>query len=301
MLAGMTPSPSRPRPGPRAARHAAALLGVLLAAPCAAAPLRLPPSACDAGRLFAGGFEQGGARSSGGSGGASGGELVRSASAAGLGTRSYYLHVPASYRPGEPTPLLVALHGAAGPGAADAAARAARSDWSQVAEAGGFLVLAPVASGTYGGWVPAADGAWLAAALDDAAAAYSVDLGRRMLWGFSAGAHWGYALVLDNPGSFSGFAASAGVLEAYACDAPGAPSCAALLGAQPWPTPIAIRVGQDDPLRARARSDRGRLHDHGWQEPGTLSYAEPSGGHTYSAVQLAESWQHLCRFALPPD
>lgn len=282
------------------ARCAAAVAALLLAAAAAAAPVGLPASACQAGRLFAGGFEHAAADPSAGHGGLFPGDLARSVHVAGLGTRRYYLHVPPAYRPGQPMPLLVALHGAAGADAADAAARAARSHWSAVADQGGLLVLAPVASGAQGGWSPAADGAWLAAAMDDVAGAYDVDRSRQLLWGFSAGAHWGHALVLDNPGVFAGFAASAGALEAYACDAPGAPGCAELLGSQPWPTPLVLRVGRDDPLRPFVASDRARFLAHGWSEPGLLDYAEFAGGHTYAVDHLHQAWARLCRFAVAP-
>ena len=267
----------------------------------AAETVALPASACQAERLFSSGFDRTAVQGSGGSGGLVSADLDRVVSVAGLGARSYLLHLPPSYDPTQPMPLLVALHGAAGsPALADPVARALRLHWSPVADAGGFMLLVPVASGSSGGWSPGRDGAWLAAALDDVAAAYAVDTSRRLLWGFSAGAHWGYALALGNPELFAGFGAHAGALQAYACDSSGAPECAELLQQVQPQLPIAIRVGNGDPLRTHAVADRSRLLSAGWSSPGSLDYAQFSGGHTYAEPHLAEAWSHLCRAAVLP-
>src|SRR5262245_1919931 len=64
------------------------------------------------------------------SGGSGGAELPVNQQVAidvnGLGTRNYYLHLPASYRADRAWPLLIALHGAGGPGTADSAAATVR-------------------------------------------------------------------------------------------------------------------------------------------------------------------------------
>lgn len=260
---------------------------------------RLPASACSAERIFHGGFDRA-PLASGGSGGSWPGEVTRAVVVGGA-ARQYLLYVPSAYRPGRPLPLLVALHGA--PGSATLAPMAAgtvRTDWSPVADEGGFLVLAPIASGASGGWSPLADTPVLAAALDDVAAAYAVDVSRVLLWGYSAGGHWGYDLALRNPDVFAGFGASAGVLQGYACDTAGAPPCSQLLVGVSPRLPVVIRVGASDPLRDHARADRGRLGTGGWQEGDTLDYAEFAGGHVYEAAQLQEVWSRLCRFAVDP-
>src|SRR5581483_8436112 len=149
--------------------------------------------------VFVAGFETGEApvphQASGGSGGLYAGDISRQVSVAGLGTQTYYLHIPLHYKPNHPWPLVVALHGAGGPNTSDVYARTVRSDWGGVGEAGGFLVIAPVGTdSTGGGWIePGAGGEGpsdydiVAAAIADTEAAYNVDLDRVYLWGYSAG------------------------------------------------------------------------------------------------------------------
>lgn len=313
-MIGAMPDPARPsirlsirlsiRPAApvraRPLRWLAAAVLLASAAPALAQhTARLPASACSAERIFHGGFDRA-PLASGGAGGSWPGDVTRAVVVGGE-ARQYLLHVPTSYRPGRPMPLLVALHGAPGSAAlAPMAAETVRTDWSAVAHDGGFLVLATIASGASGGWSPQADTPMLAAALDDVAAAYSVDVSRVLLWGYSAGGHWGYDLALRNPDVFAGFGASAGALQGYACDTGGAPACTQLLAAVSPRLPVVIRVGGDDTLREYVRADRGRLATAGWQEGDTLDYAEFAGAHVYETAQLHQVWSRLCRFAVDP-
>jgi len=73
---------------------------------------------------------------SGGAGGAYPGKLTRTLHIAGLGSgmQDYYVYIPTSYTPGRPTPLMLALHGAAPYGSAGSYAATIRDNWSGVAE-----------------------------------------------------------------------------------------------------------------------------------------------------------------------
>lgn len=183
-------------------------LTLLLLAPAspAATTVRLPASYCPAGEaVFHDGFETVAVPqdASHGSGGGAPGNVTRTVAVPGVGSRSYYLRTPPGYTPARAWPLLLALRGASAPASMAAAAQQVRGDWSRWADAQGFIVLAPVGNSTQGGWGANGDGAEIGAALDDAFASYNVERSRVYLWGFSAGAHYGHALALDNTDFFA--------------------------------------------------------------------------------------------------
>jgi poly(3-hydroxybutyrate) depolymerase len=203
------------------------------------------------------------------------------------------LHVPAGYRPDTPAPLVLALHGAPGSAAAaPSAAAAVRTMWTVLAERVGAIVLAPIAGGSQGGWVPGRDTPAIACALGEVERRYAVDLDRRYLWGFSAGGHYGHALALGNAGRFAAYAVNAGALQALSCSATaGNPNdCAVLLPQALRPIPASLRVGTSDPLRGYLQADSGRLELAGWERPGQLSYSEFLGGHTVSVADAEAAW-----------
>lgn len=285
-------------------------LALLFAAPAlpAATTVRLPASYCPAGdAVFHDGFETATVPQdpSHGSGGAYPGNVTRTIAVPGVGSRSVYLRVPPGYTPARSWPLLLALRGASAPASMAAAAQQVRADWSGWADAQGFIVLAPVGNSTQGGWGASGDGAEIGAALDDAFASYNVERSRVYLWGFSAGAHYGHALALDNTDFFAAYGVSAGSLEQYACTDDGSypPTCAALLsGAQPK-IPVDIHLGNSDPLASppyTAAGDPQRFRAHGWVDGKTLFHVPFAGGHAYTVAQLGEIWNHLCPFALGP-
>jgi poly(3-hydroxybutyrate) depolymerase len=280
---------------------------VVALATCAAAPAQrtvtLSASACanPGTLLFAHGFDVADTApsdASGGRGGAYPGNHTRTVVVGGA-SKSYYLYVPSAYDPARPWPLLVALHGAAGsPANAATYAQAVRADWSGTANANGFVVLAPVASGASGGW-NGADYAALDAALADAAGAYNLERTRVYLWGFSAGGHFGHDLALTNPGVFAAYGVHAGTLVAYACDAIGAPPCAYLLGNLARKVPVDIHIGRSDAgIYPYASADAGRFATHGWTTE--LSYVEFDGAHAYALAHFPEVWSHVCRHAVVP-
>jgi len=288
------------------------IVGAILAAavPATAAAAQtvvLPASACpQSDPLFASGFETAPAipaQPSHGSGGVWPGAVTRTISVTGLGTRSYYLYLPASYAPTQSWPLLLALRRANAQTAT--AAQQTRNSWSAQADAAGFIVVAPVGNSTQGGWGASGDLAEISAVLDDALAHYNVEQSRIYLWGFSAGAHYGHGLALDNADYFAAYGVSAGSLEQYACTDNGSspPTCNALLaGVQPK-IPVDIHLGSSDPLYSppyTAAGDVTRFQNNGWVRNRNLYYTVFSGGHIYTPAQLGEIWNHLCPFALAP-
>jgi hypothetical protein len=206
--------------------------------------------------------------------------------------RSVRLHVPASYDPAQPAPLVLVLHGASGSSAtAPAAADAMRTLWTVLAEREGAIIVAPVAGGAQGGWVPTRDTPMIACALALVASRYAVDLDRRFLWGFSAGAHYGHALALGNAGRFAAYAVNAGALHALACTPAGSPNqCETLLPQALRPIPVSLRVGSNDGLRGYVLGDQGRLLAAGWEMPAQLQYAEFVGGHTVAVPDVEAAW-----------
>jgi poly(3-hydroxybutyrate) depolymerase len=257
--------------------------------------VRLPRHLCAAQTLFEGGFEaHWSPQSSAGSGGASG--LVQREIALGSGgTRSYHLAVPTGIDlagEGVALPLVVALHGAAGAGLADQAAQSTRNLWSDQAQTHGFMVIAPAASGSQGGWVPSIDFAQIDSALEDALLAYPVDTTRIHLWGFSAGGHVAHALALQrDPQRYAGYAINAGALDAYA----GASAPAFAIRH----TPLSLRVGNNDPLLDFVLTDQQRFISAGWTLGHDLQLVVFAGGHALSAADPAAHWAFLCPLATP--
>jgi len=207
-------------------------------------------------------------------------------------TRDMLLFVPVDYDAARALPLVVVLHGAPGSAAAaPAAADSMRTLWSVLAEREDVIVLAPIAAGSQGGWVPDRDQPAIACALAELARRYPIDLDRRYLWGFSAGAHFGHALALGNAGRFAAYAINAGALYALACGATGTTfDCATTLPGALRPLPVSLRVGRSDSLRTYVEGDRGRLLQAGWTDGAELSYGEFSGGHSVSIADAEAAW-----------
>ena len=284
----------------------ALLIGSIAAT--AASTVPLPASLCDADVVFAASFEQTPpvpADPSNGSGGLYPGGQSRVINVPGLGTHIVYLYVPTTYSPTSAMPLLLAMHGTTGNSAtAPAAAQQVRDDWSSVAESGGFIVMAPAASGANGSWEPAVDVPVISAAIDDTEARYDIERSRIDMWGYSAGGHLAHALALENTDFFAAYGVSAGALTQYACTDSGAPppSCAALLGGAQPKIPVDIHIGFNDPLYLfyGADGDNARFQAGGWIPEQTLFWRPFLGGHTYSVAQLGEIWANVCPFALGP-
>lgn len=260
--------------------------------------------------IFVNGFQSAGAITrlpSNGSGGALG-NSSRTVSVPGYGSQTVYVYVPASYSPAHPVPLVLALHGQAGPGQGDAAAQTARTTWTPVANANGFIVVAPVGAGSLGGWVapPSSPSDYdiFAAAIADAEAAYNIDRTRRLGWGFSAGGHVLYDIVFNRVGppvsidTFASIGISAGALSSFACSTPA--ECEAIVAAAQRYIPIDIHVGSNDSFATPAMDDYELFQANGWTDFGNLWFTLFVGTHNYATSQLVEIWSHLCPFqALP--
>lgn len=215
-------------------------------------------------------------------------------------SRTYYAYVPEGYSPAKPLPVLLALHGAAGAGTAPTNAKLLRDAWAPTAEARGFIVAAPISTGSGGGWVPERDYYTMAAVLEDLAARYNIDRSRIHAWGFSAGGHVLHDIALNqwlpNLGmdTFAAYAVAAGVLEAYACDS--ATSCNALLDAAARRIPVTLRVGVADPYRNAMQANRDRFAARGWTLGESLGWAVLDGGHEVFVSDFNATWDFLCPF-----
>ncbi|MCX7557475.1 hypothetical protein OS187_11735 [Xanthomonadaceae bacterium JHOS43] len=273
---------------------------------------RLPPWVCGQAPLplFFDGFETGDGvyrEPSEGSGGAFPGAQTRSVTVAGQ-ARSYYLYIPNGYPFADAVPLLMVLHGAGGAGTAPAAASGLRDVWSGTAQAGQFIVVAPVASGASGGWVPASDYPMFKAVIEDMAMHYDIDLSRVHGWGFSAGGHVMHDLALRERGSapdirtFAAYGVSAGVLPALVCNGTGLPGCNSFLPQVPRRIPVVLRVGNSDAYFAYVQADANAFTNAGWVSGSTLDFASFAGGHVLPpASQLQAAWQFFCPFQRLPD
>lgn len=286
-------------------RFIAAASMLAAAAPAGAlSTARLPGWVCGQGAppLFFDGFESGDAfhrEPSYGSGGAYPGAQARSVAVFGQ-PRDYYLYVPTGYPFAAPAPLLLVLHGAGGAGTAPAAAQWLRDQWSAQAQAGGFLVAAPVASGSQGGWSPSFDYPMFQAILDDIAARYDIDLSRIHGWGYSAGGHVMHDLALRQRSgvpdirTFAGYGISAGVLQQWACQPPA--NCPALLAQAARKIPVDLRVGTQDYYYPAVQADRDAFLAAGWSAGDTLNYGDFPEGHLVFPWHFPDTWQFLCPF-----
>lgn len=255
---------------------------------------------------------------SSGSGGAATMDQTLFVTVPGFGNHTYYLHLPPDYTPNRPWPLLIALHGAGGPGTAPAAASAVRAEWAPIADANGFIVAAPVASGSSGGWTAPAnlgdtptDYEAIAAVRDDIEATFNIERTRRYLWGYSAGGHVVHDLVQNGWGGFdattvAAYAVNAGALRAVTCNVtqPAVytrPTCTTLLSSQPRRANVLLRVGNSDNVvpPSEIQADRDRFTANGWVLGTHVSYTTFVGGHVYAGT-LAPVWPKLCPVAVIP-
>lgn len=299
----------------------AGIFAALAAAPVSAAStVVLPAWVCDTpDTIFRSGFEEEVIvphDPSNGSGGAATSDQTLVVAVPGFGNHSYQLHLPTGYTPSRPWPLLIALHGAGGPGTAPAAAAAVRDEWAPIADANGFVVAAPVASGGSGGWTAPANGAdvptdyeAIAAVRDDVEAKFNVERTRRYLWGYSAGGHIAHDLVQNGWAGFdastvAAYAVSAGALSAVTCDVTqpqiySRPTCNALLGSQPRRAHVLLRIGNSDSptLITQVQTDRNRFTANGWVLNTNVFYTTFVGGHVYAGT-LAPVWPKLCPVAV---
>jgi len=209
--------------------------------------------------------------------------------------RELVYRVPPGLDPATAAPLLVALHGAAAN--VPLAATTLRNNWAPYADASGAILVTPHGTGSGGGW-RGTDAVTIANAVARIEARYNVDRRRRFLWGYSAGAHFGHAVVLDDPTPWAAYGVSAGALTQYACGVPGAPACTPWLAnaAAANRLPVSITIGTGDPLYPQTSLDPSRYGAAGWPAP-DLRYVEFAGGHTYLLAHLRDTWTFLSGYA----
>lgn len=277
--------------------------------------------------IFTGGFETGEIAvphsPSNGNGGATG-SATRTLHIANLGsgTQPYYLYVPANYTPTRTWPFLLALHGVSP--YPDTYAATTRDDWITAADAGGFIVAAPVAHAVFYDSTCNCDGvSWLvpptsgpndydefAAVLADVESAYNIERTRLYGWGFSAGGHVMHDLGVNtysaafNASTMAAYGVSAGVLAGLACQGLTNAQCQQRLMNLPRKITVDIHIGNGDPLVTDAQSDYQMFKNAGWQYSGNppyqIYYTIFVGGHTYTTGQLSQIWGNLCRAAVTP-
>jgi predicted esterase len=220
-----------------------------------------------------------------GSGGSGGGQglVTRQVTTVAQGgipsvTVSYDVYVPTGYAPTRAIPVMFAANMGLQP-------------WQALAEAETFVVVDLRDHDRNGGWTFDIDVVVLDAVLRDVESAWNIDTKRRYLHGFSAGAHWGYAVVLSNADVFAGLGISAG-------------SMGAAIQQGVWPgqvsrkIAVAIRHGTTDQVVpvAVGRADRDRLMNAAHP----VQYGEFAGGHTLPSAQDAQAiWSFLKQHAAP--
>lgn len=156
--------------------------------------------------------------------------------------REYLLHVPATYDPSRPAPLVISLHGAM----TWPAFQRDQSGWDRLADEEGFLVAYPAGTGTLvkrwameGSEDPPRmqDVRFIGALIDTLGAAYNVDPARIFVNGMSNGGGMAFVLSCTLPGRIAavGAVSAAQSLPWSWCEDPG-------------PVPMIAFHGTGDPL-----------------------------------------------------
>jgi polyhydroxybutyrate depolymerase len=141
--------------------------------------------------------------------------------------RSYFLHIPASYNPARPTPVVLALHGATMNGPI----MERFTGLTEKAEEAGFIVVYPEGTGlgpvlltwNAGAFPPSFskrrvdDVGFLARVLDDVAALVSVDSKRVYCTGLSNGGMMAYRLAAEMSERIAAVASVAGTMVCEEC------------------------------------------------------------------------------------
>jgi len=128
--------------------------------------------------------------------------------------RTYYLHVPKSYHPDRPTPLVIVFHGSGGSGRTIARV----TGFNDLADAKGFIVVYPNGIDHY--WNTEDDVSFAAALIERLMQVRNIDSNRIYATGFSSGGIFTQALACELSGRIAAFASVAATLPASL-----APSC----------------------------------------------------------------------------
>ena len=160
--------------------------------------------------------------------------------------RSYTLYVPRAYDPGEPMPLIVALHGRGG----DGGGMAYLSRLNELAERAGVIVAYPDGLNREWSYLRGAPGyaeagqpddvGFLTRLVDDLARDLAIDRQRVYVTGFSNGGFMTQHLACEASETFAAFASIGATLApSFITDCEDAP-----------PVPILLMHGTDDPVVA---------------------------------------------------
>ena len=223
---------------------------------------------------------------SNGSGGLFPGSMSRVINVAGIGNQTYYYYIPSSYQSSEALPLMMLWHGAAGAGQAANQAQSMIDLWEDEAESQNFIIVAQVATGASGGWVPGNDSQILGSIFDDMGARYNIENTRIYGWGFSAGGHVWHALGLQNTDFFAAYAVNAGVLAGFA-------GTTAPLSAD-RNLPVYVSVGSSDSLLSFAQNDTSVFLAGGWVEGKNYWLDVFTGGHVLPNDAPTKAWANIC-------
>lgn len=236
----------------------------------------------------------------------------------GSGTQTYYLYVPGNYTASRSWPLLLALDGVAPYATAGNYAADVRDTWASVAEAGQFIVAAPVGNevvlvgNEYGiSWlVPPTSGPsdydLFAAVRADLENTYNIERTRIHGWGFSAGGHVMHDLGINhyssafNASTMAAYAVIGADLAGLACQGMTDSQCNATLAGVSRKIPVDIHIGYADQNYSHAAEDYARFSAHGWSNGQTLFFTAFNGGHTYTMAAVQEAWANLCPNAVTP-
>ena len=208
-------------------------------------------------------------KGSGGSGGPSG------TGTATIGAVDYGYHVPSCVESTVPVPVVFTQHGAGGTGAGMVA------QWTSLADSACFIVIGQD-SQSGNGWNFGSDVEGVSVLIDEVDTLWNIDTERRVLHGYSAGAHWSYVIGLANSDTFGG-------LIVYA----GAMSYAESYGVWPGGTqgviPVAIGHGTNDTTVSYAFAEQATaaLSASGW--PVEL-WTASGGSHAYDPAHQAVAW-----------
>lgn len=153
------------------------------------------------------------------------------------GAKSFYhLHVPDSIQPGQPAPLVVALHRFTETGPK----MARLTGFNAVADRECFFVAyptAPLRAWNAFRFSQRDDPAFIQAVVQDVSARHDVDPSRIYLVGASSGGYMTSAFVLGNPGLFAAAAVVMATVPRNAAEQ-----------AAPGSTPVLMMLGTEDPL-----------------------------------------------------
>lgn len=128
-------------------------------------------------------------------------------------TRSWVLHLPAGYNPGESLPLIIALHGLTQTGPE----MMQFSDFNTIADTGNFVVVYPNGAGNswnvgFSGGSTEDDVGFLSALIDTLYQQYSIDLNRVYATGLSNGGFMSYRLACELGNRIAAIAPVAGTM-----------------------------------------------------------------------------------------